>query len=319
MVHSAGWPLDSTTSGGGYLYHAENQQIVVGLIIDLNYANPHLSPFDEFQRYKHHPVISQYLSGGKRVSYGARAIAKGGLNSLPKMTFNGGMLVGCDAGTLNFAKIKGNHTAMKSGMLAAETIFTALSQGDTGGKDLTDFASAFKNSWLYDELYRSRNFGPALHKFGTFWGGAFNTIEQNWFGGKLPFTLKDDSLDHAQLKLASEASPINYQKPDNVLSFDRLSSVYLSNTNHEEEQPCHLKLKDASIPINVNLPKYNEPAQRYCPAGVYEIVQDENNEPKFQINAQNCIHCKTCDIKDPSQNITWVTPEGAGGPNYPNM
>ena len=319
VVHSAGWPLDNTTSGGGYLYHAENQQIVVGLIIDLNYANPHLSPFDEFQRYKHHPVISQYLSGGKRVSYGARAIAKGGLNSLPKMTFNGGMLVGCDAGTLNFAKIKGNHTAMKSGMLAAETIFTALSQGDTGGKDLTDFASAFKNSWLYDELYRSRNFGPALHKFGTFWGGAFNTIEQNWFGGKLPFTLKDDSLDHAQLKLASEASPINYQKPDNVLSFDRLSSVYLSNTNHEEEQPCHLKLKDASIPINVNLPKYNEPAQRYCPAGVYEIVQDENNEPKFQINAQNCIHCKTCDIKDPSQNITWVTPEGAGGPNYPNM
>ena len=319
VVHSAGWPLDNTTSGGGYLYHAENQQIVVGLIIDLNYANPHLSPFDEFQRYKHHPVISQYLSGGKRVSYGARAIAKGGLNSLPKMTFNGGMLVGCDAGTLNFAKIKGNHTAMKSGMLAAETIFTALSQGDTGGKDLTDFASAFKNSWLYDELYRSRNFGPALHKFGTFWGGAFNTIEQNWFGGKLPFTLKDDSLDHAQLKLASEASPINYQKPDNVLSFDRLSSVYLSNTNHEEEQPCHLKLKDASIPISVNLPKYNEPAQRYCPAGVYEIVQDENNEPKFQINAQNCIHCKTCDIKDPSQNITWVTPEGAGGPNYPNM
>lgn len=319
VVHSAGWPLDNTTSGGGYLYHAENQQIVVGLIIDLNYANPHLSPFDEFQRYKHHPVISQYLSGGKRVSYGARAIAKGGLNSLPKMTFNGGMLVGCDAGTLNFAKIKGNHTAMKSGMLAAETIFTALSQGDTGGKDLTDFASAFKNSWLYDELYRSRNFGPALHKFGTFWGGAFNTIEQNWFGGKLPFTLKDDTLDHAQLKLASEASPINYQKPDNVLSFDRLSSVYLSNTNHEEEQPCHLKLKDASIPISVNLPKYNEPAQRYCPAGVYEIVQDENNEPKFQINAQNCIHCKTCDIKDPSQNITWVTPEGAGGPNYPNM
>ena len=319
VVHSAGWPLDNTTSGGGYLYHAENQQIVVGLIIDLNYANPHLSPFDEFQRYKHHPVISQYLGGGKRVSYGARAIAKGGLNSLPKMTFNGGMLVGCDAGTLNFAKIKGNHTAMKSGMLAAETIFTALSQGDTGGKDLTDFASAFKNSWLYDELYRSRNFGPALHKFGTFWGGAFNTIEQNWFGGKLPFTLKDDSLDHAQLKLASEASPINYQKPDNVLSFDRLSSVYLSNTNHEEEQPCHLKLKDASIPISVNLPKYNEPAQRYCPAGVYEIVQDENNEPKFQINAQNCIHCKTCDIKDPSQNITWVTPEGAGGPNYPNM
>ena len=319
VVHSAGWPLDNDTSGGGYLYHAENQQIVVGLIVDLNYSNPHLSPFEEFQRYKQHPVISQYLKGGKRVSYGARAIAKGGLNSLPKMSFNGGLLVGCDAGTLNFAKIKGNHTAMKSGMLAAETLFSALSQGDEGGNDLTSFAEAIKNSWLYDELYRSRNFGPALHKFGTFWGGAFNTLEQNWFGGKLPFTLKDDSLDHAQLKLAGEAPVIHYPKPDNVLSFDRLSSVYLSNTNHEEEQPCHLKLKDALIPISVNLPKYNEPAQRYCPAGVYEIVQDENSEPRFQINAQNCIHCKTCDIKDPAQNITWVTPEGAGGPNYPNM
>ncbi|WP_445768921.1 electron transfer flavoprotein-ubiquinone oxidoreductase [Rheinheimera sp.] len=319
VVHSAGWPLSQDTSGGGYLYHAENQQIVVGLIVDLNYSNPHLSPFDEFQRYKHHPVISQYLSGGKRVSYGARAIAKGGLNSLPKMTFNGGLLVGCDAGTLNFAKIKGNHTAMKSGMLAAETVFNALQQGKAGGDDLTDFAAALQNSWLYDELYRSRNFGPALHKFGTFWGGAFNTLEQNWFGGKLPFTLKDDSFDHAQLKLASEAPVITYNKPDNVLSFDRLSSVYLSNTNHEEEQPCHLKLKDSSIPVQVNLAKYNEPAQRYCPAGVYEIVEDDNNKPKFQINAQNCIHCKTCDIKDPSQNITWVTPEGAGGPNYPNM
>ncbi len=319
VVHSAGWPLTADTSGGGYLYHAENQQIVVGLIVDLNYSNPHLSPFEEFQRYKQHPVISQYLQQGKRVSYGARAIAKGGLNSLPKMSFNGGLLVGCDAGTLNFAKIKGNHTAMKSGMLAAETLFKALTEDDAGGQDLVSFADAIKQSWLYDELYRSRNFGPALHKFGTFWGGAYNTIEQNVFGGKLPFTLKDDNLDHAQLKLASEAPVINYPKPDNVLSFDRLSSVYLSNTNHEEEQPCHLKLKDSSIPVLSNLPKYNEPAQRYCPAGVYEIVQDENNEPKFQINAQNCIHCKTCDIKDPAQNITWVTPEGAGGPNYPNM
>ncbi|MDX1391166.1 MAG: electron transfer flavoprotein-ubiquinone oxidoreductase [Rheinheimera sp.] len=319
VVHSAGWPLSSDTSGGGYLYHAEGQQVVVGLIVDLNYSNPHLNPFEEFQRYKQHPVISQYLSGGKRVSYGARAITKGGLNSLPKMSFNGGLLVGCDAGTLNFAKIKGNHTAMKSGMLAAETLFAALAQDDAGGKDLTGFAAAIKQSWLYDELYRSRNFGPAMHKFGTFWGGAYNTLEQNWFGGKLPFTLKDDSFDYAQLKLASDAPKINYAKPDNVLSFDRLSSVYLSNTNHEEEQPCHLKLKDSSIPIAVNLPKYNEPAQRYCPAGVYEIVQNENNEPRFQINAQNCIHCKTCDIKDPAQNITWVTPEGGGGPNYPNM
>jgi electron-transferring-flavoprotein dehydrogenase len=319
VVHSAGWPLTEDTSGGGYLYHAEGQQVVVGLIVDLNYSNPHLSPFEEFQRYKQHPMISRHLQQGKRVSYGARAITKGGLNSLPKMSFKGGLLVGCDAGTLNFAKIKGNHTAMKSGMLAAETLFDALSQDDNGGLDLSAFATAIKNSWLYDELYRSRNFGPAMHKFGTFWGGAFNTIEQNWFGGKLPFTLKDDSLDHAQLKLISEAKLITYPKPDNILSFDRLSSVYLSNTNHEEEQPCHLKLKNSSIPITVNLPKYNEPAQRYCPAGVYEVVQDENNEPQFQINAQNCIHCKTCDIKDPAQNITWVTPEGAGGPNYPNM
>ena len=319
VVHSAGWPLTGDTSGGGYLYHAENQQIVVGLIVDLNYSNPHLSPFEEFQRYKQHPIIKAYLTGAKRVSYGARAIAKGGLNSLPKMSFNGGLLVGCDAGTLNFAKIKGNHTAMKSGMLAAETLFEALLANDEGGQDLTQFAEKINSSWLYDELYRSRNFGPALHKFGTFWGGAFNTLEQNWFGGKMPFTLKDDTQDYAQLKLASEAPVIHYAKPDNVISFDRLSSVYLSNTNHEEEQPCHLKLKDDSIPIKVNLAKFDEPAQRYCPAGVYEVVRDDENQPRFQINAQNCIHCKTCDIKDPSQNITWVTPEGAGGPNYPNM
>lgn len=320
VVHSAGWPLTKDTSGGGYLYHAENQQIVVGLIIDLNYSNPNINLFEEFQRYKQHPVLKQYLSGGKRVSYGARAITKGGLNSLPKMSFNGGLLVGCEAGTLNFAKIKGNHTAMKSGMLAAETLFAQLKHADNqGGKDLSQFADAVKNSWLYDELYRSRNFGPAMHKFGTFWGGAFNTLDQNWFGGKLPFTLKDNSLDYAQMKPSSEAVAINYPKPDNVISFDRLSSVYLSNTNHEEIQPCHLKLKDPSIPIAVNLALYNEPAQRYCPAGVYEVITDENNQPQFQINAQNCIHCKTCDIKDPSQNITWVTPEGGGGPNYPNM
>ncbi len=319
VVHSAGWPLANEASGGGYLYHADNQQIVVGLIIDLNYSNPHLDPFAEFQRYKQHPVIKQYLAEGKRVSYGARAIAKGGLNSLPKMSFNGGLLLGCDAGTLNFAKIKGNHTAMKSGMLAAETVFNALSGDDAGGKDLTEYASAIKQSWLYDELYRSRNFGPAMHKFGTFWGGVYNTIEQNWFGGKLPFTLTDNNLDHAQLKLASDTSKISYPKPDNILSFDRPTSVYLSNTNHEEEQPCHLKLTDPTIPVKVNLAKYDEPAQRYCPAGVYEIIEDDKQQPRLQINAQNCIHCKTCDIKDPSQNITWVTPEGAGGPNYPNM
>lgn len=318
VIHSAGWPLESDTNGGGYLYHAENNQVFVGLIIDLSYSNPHLSPFDEFQRYKHHPQISQYLAGGKRVSYGARAMAKGGLNSLPKMTMPGGLLVGCDAGTINYAKIKGNHTAMKSGMLAAEAIFEAISTGDEGGKDLTSFTDKIKASWLYDELYKTRNFGPVMHKFGTFVGGAYNTIDQNFFGGKLPFNFKDDSLDHAQLKLAADAPVINYPKPDNVLSFDKLSSVFISNTNHAEEQPCHLKLADASIPINVNLAKYAEPAQRYCPAGVYEIESTSEGD-KFVINSQNCIHCKTCDIKDPSQNITWVTPEGTGGPNYPNM
>ena len=318
VVHSAGWPLESDTNGGGYLYHAENNQVFVGLIIDLSYPNPHLSPFDEFQRYKHHPKISQYLSGGKRVSYGARAMAKGGYNSLPKMTMPGGLLVGCDAGTINFAKIKGNHTAMKSGMLAAEAIFEAIAAGDEGGKDLTAYTDKYKTSWLYEELYKTRNFGPAMHKFGTFMGGAYNTVDQNIFGGALPFNFKDDSLDHTQLKLAADAPIIHYAKPDNVLSFDKLSSVFLSNTNHEEVQPCHLKLADSNIPISVNLPKYAEPAQRYCPAGVYEVESTAEGD-KFIINAQNCIHCKTCDIKDPSQNITWVTPEGTGGPNYPNM
>ncbi len=318
VVHSAGWPLEKDTTGGGYLYHAENNQVFVGLIVDLNYSNPHLSPFDEFQRYKHHPKIAQYLEGGKRVSYGARAMAKGGFNSLPKMTMPGAVLVGCDAGTINFAKIKGNHTAMKSGMLAAESIFEALASGDEGGKELTSYTEKYQNSWLYDELYNTRNFGPAMHKFGTFLGGAYNTIDQNFFGGKLPFNLKDETLDHEQLKLAKDAPVINYPKPDNKLSFDKLSSVFLSNTNHEEEQPCHLKLADSSIPISVNLAKYAEPAQRYCPAGVYEVESTEEGD-KFVINSQNCVHCKTCDIKDPSQNITWVTPEGTGGPNYPNM
>ncbi|MBA6223970.1 MULTISPECIES: electron transfer flavoprotein-ubiquinone oxidoreductase [unclassified Colwellia] len=318
VVHSAGWPLEKDTNGGGYLYHAENNQVFVGLIVDLSYSNPHLSPFDEFQRYKHHPKIAQYLEGGKRVSYGARAMAKGGFNSLPKMTMPGAVLVGCDAGTINFAKIKGNHTAMKSGMLAAESIFDALLTGDEGGKDLTSFSEKYQNSWLYDELYKTRNFGPAMHKFGTFLGGAYNTVDQNFFGGKLPFNFKDDSLDHEQLKLAADVPVINYPKPDNKLSFDKLSSVFLSNTNHAEEQPCHLKLADSSIPIGVNLVKYGEPARLYCPAGVYEVESTTDGD-KFVINSQNCVHCKTCDIKDPSQNITWVTPEGTGGPNYPNM
>ncbi|MCW8108669.1 electron transfer flavoprotein-ubiquinone oxidoreductase [Alteromonas ponticola] len=317
VVHSAGWPLDSA-SGGSYLYHAEDNQVLVGLIVDLDYKNPYLSPFHEFQRLKHHPLFSQYLKGGKRVCYGARAITKGGLNSLPKMTFPGGLLVGCNAGTLNFAKIKGNHTAMKSGMLAAEAIFESLNEADSAPVEITSFSEKFKQSWVHEELYKSRNFGPAIHKFGNFWGGAFNTIEQNLFGGNMFVTLKDDTKDFAKMETVDAHEKISYPKPDGELSFDKLSSVFLSNTNHEEDQPCHLQLKDESIPIEVNLPKFDEPAQRYCPAGVYEVVE-EAGQPKFQINAQNCIHCKTCDIKDPSQNIRWVTPEGTGGPNYPNM
>lgn len=318
VIHGSGWPLGGGTSGGFFLYHSENNQAVVGLIVDLNYSNPYVSPFDEFQRMKHHPLIAQHLEGGKRVAYGARAITKGGFNALPKMHFPGGLLVGCNAGTLNFAKIKGTHTAMKSGMLAAEEIFAALQAGDTGGQDLTGYDARFQDSWVYAELQASRNFGPALHKFGSLMGGAFNFIDQNIFRGKLPVTLHDDHPDYAQLRPASEFSPIQYPKPDGKLSFDKLSSVFLSNTNHDEDQPSHLRLKDPTIPISKNLPMYAEPAQRYCPAGVYEVL-GEGAEARFQINAQNCVHCKTCDIKDPAQNITWVTPEGGGGPNYPNM
>lgn len=318
VVHGTGWPLDNDTHGGSFMYHAENNQVVVGLIIDLNYTNPHLSPFDEFQRMKHHHTFASVLEGGERIAYGARAIAKGGFHSLPKMHFPGGLLIGCDAGTLNFAKIKGNHTAMKSGMLAADAIIEALDQ-ESAPSDLVSFADKFKASWLYDELYQSRNFGPAMHKLGRIMGGAYNMIDQNIFSGSLPFTIKDEHQDHAQLKLASESQTISYPKPDGKLSFDKLSSVFLSNTNHEEVQPCHLQLKDSDIPIKVNLAKFDEPAQRYCPAGVYEVNENEQGEKLFVINSQNCIHCKTCDIKDPSQNITWVTPEGAGGPNYPNM
>ncbi|WP_430462524.1 electron transfer flavoprotein-ubiquinone oxidoreductase [Thalassolituus sp. LLYu03] len=316
VLHGAGWPLsESASSGGFFLYHAENNQVVVGLITDLSYSNPHVSPFDEFQRMKHHPVISQYLEGGKRVSYGARAITKGGLNCLPKMTFPGGLIVGCDAGTLNFAKIKGTHTAMKSGIVAAEELFKAIQAG-RANDEVTEFTTAFEASWAYEELHRSRNFGPAMHKFGTFLGGAFNYIDQNIF--PMPFTLHDTTADYAMLKPAAECPKINYPKPDGKLSFAKLDSVFIGNVNHAEDQPCHLKLKDASIPLAVNLVKWDEPAQRYCPAGVYEIIEDDNGK-RFQINSQNCVHCKTCDIKDPSQNITWVTPEGAGGPNYPNM
>ncbi len=318
VVHTAGWPLDDDNPGGSFLYHTENNQVVVGLIVDLSYSNPYLSPFDEFQRYKHHPVISQYLEGGTRVAYGARAISKGGYNSLPKMVFPGGALVGCDLGTLNFAKIKGNHTAMKSGMLAAEAAADAIIQGREGGDELTAYVDAFKASWLYEDLFTSRNFGAAIHKYGALLGGAFNYIDQNIFGGKIPFTLRDTTPDYAKLKLASDSKKISYPKPDGKLSFDKLSSVFLSNTAHEANQPCHLVLTDASIPLGNNLSMYDEPAQRYCPAGVYEIVEDSEGK-RFQINAENCVHCKTCDIKDPAQNINWVAPEGTGGPNYPNM
>ncbi|MEF8717726.1 MAG: electron transfer flavoprotein-ubiquinone oxidoreductase [Candidatus Accumulibacter necessarius] len=319
VVHGAGWPLsEHGATGGSFLYHLEDCQVAVGLIADLNYANPYLSPFEEFQRFKLQTGIRQYLEGGKRLSYGARAITKGGLNSLPKQTFPGGLLLGCDAGTLNFAKIKGAHTAMKSGTLAAETVAAALQAGDAGRGDLVAYAEAFKGSWLYAELYRARNFGPALHKFGTFLGGAFNWLQQNLFGGRMFFTLKDKTSDHQQLAPAASCQQIAYARPDGQLTFDRLSSVFVSNTAHEEEQPVHLQLLDSTKAIAINFREYASPEQRYCPAGVYEIVE-ESAGPRLQINASNCLHCKTCDIKDPTQNIRWVAPEGGGGPNYPNM
>ncbi|WP_079551889.1 electron transfer flavoprotein-ubiquinone oxidoreductase [Vreelandella subglaciescola] len=318
ILHGSGWPLDSKTHGGWFLYHGENSQVMVGLIMDLSYQNPWLSPFDEFQRMKHHPVLAKHLDGGKRVAYGARALTKGGLNCLPKMTFPGGLLIGCDAGTLNFAKIKGLHTAMKSGMIAAETVFDAIAAGDEGGQELTTFTEKWEQSWAYAELKESASFGPAIHKYGTVVGGAYNFVDQLFGGGKLP-NIRDATPDYATLKPAAEFEKIDYPKPDGKLSFDILSSVFLSNTNHEEDQPCHLKLDDPAVPIRDNLPEYAEPAQRYCPAGVYEVVEDDDGKPQFQINFQNCVHCKTCDIKDPAQNITWVAPEGGGGPNYPNM
>ncbi|SBS33844.1 Electron transfer flavoprotein-ubiquinone oxidoreductase [Marinomonas spartinae] len=317
VVHTAGWPLGKEAGGGGFLYHLENNQVSIGLIVDLNYKNPFLSPYEEFQKYKHHPLIAKHLKGAKRVAYGARAIVKGGWASLPSMSFPGGLLIGCDAGTLNPAKIKGTHTAMKSGMIAAELLFKAL-QSEHPEKELSQYNDEVKASWLGKELEQARNFVPAMHKFGTFLGGAYNWLDQSIFSGSLPFTFKDMTPDYACTELASKHQPIAYPKPDGKLSFDKLSSVFLSNTNHEENQLCHLQLKDADVPIKENLPKYSEPAQRYCPAGVYEVVQ-QDEESVFQINSQNCIHCKTCDIKDPSQNIRWVTPEGSGGPNYPNM
>lgn len=318
VMHTAGWPLsEHGATGGGFLYHLDDEQVVVGLVADLSYSNPYLSPFDEFQRYKHHPAIAKHLEGGERVAYGARAISKGGLQSQPTMYFAGGLLVGDDAGTLNFAKIKGTHTAMKSGMVAAECLAAALGRGEAHAA-LADFEQAYRESWAYKELYVQRNFGPAQHKWGNLLGSAYAFIDINLAGGHLPWTLRDPTPDHACLQKASSVTPIKYPKPDGKLSFDKLSSVFLSNTNHEEDQPCHLQLADSSVPITKNLPEFAEPAQRYCPAGVYEVVEVEG-QAQFQINAQNCVHCKTCDIKDPAQNITWVVPEGGGGPNYPNM
>jgi electron-transferring-flavoprotein dehydrogenase len=318
VIHSMGWPLSETkTGGGGFLYHIEDNQVALGLITDLNYKNPYLSPFEEMQRWKHHPEIAKYLKGGTRISYGARAINKGGLQAIPKLHFPGGVFSGCEAGFMNVAKIKGSHTAMKTGMLASESIFDALKAG-TANTDLSEYAQHFRNSWVFDELYSARNVGPFLHKYGNTIGGALTFLDQSIFKGKMPFTLQDSEPDY-KLALAKDCKEIQYPKPDGVISFDRLSSVFVSNTMHEEDQPCHLKLSNTDTPIKENLPKYAEPAQRYCPAGVYEVVKGDDGESKFVINGQNCVHCKTCDIKDPAQNITWTAPEGAGGPNYPNM
>ena len=319
ILHNVGWPLGRVSSPGmgSFLYHQENNQVALGIIVDLGYRNPHLSPYDELQRLKHHPLFADVLRGGRRVSYGARAVVKGGLQALPKLTVPGAVIVGDDAGFLNMLKIKGTHTAMKSGMLAAESVFDALARGEAH-TPLDDFRQRVDESWLGQELRQVRNIGPALHKFGTLFGMAYTFLDQNIARGRMPFTLKDSTPDHDTLLPADKAPRIDYPKPDGVLSFDKLSSVFLSNTNHEEDQPCHLTLTDSETPIRDNLPRYDEPAQRYCPAGVYEVVEDAG-EPRFQINAQNCVHCKTCDIKDPAQNITWVTPEGAGGPNYGNM
>jgi electron-transferring-flavoprotein dehydrogenase len=316
VVHTAGWPLDSETYGGSFLYHAENNQVAIGFVVGLGYTNPYLSPFEEFQRYKQHPAIRAFLEGGKRVAYGARAITAGGLQSLPELAFPGGCLIGDDAGFLNASRIKGSHAAIKSGMLAAEAAHEALAAGRAGDA-LSAYPEAFRQSWLFDELYRARNFKPWMSK-GLYLGSMMVGIDQIVFAGKAPWTLRHDHADHETLKKKSEVQPIAYPKPDGVISFDRLTDLSFSNTNHGEDQPAHLTLEDAAVPVNVNLEQFGGPEQRYCPAGVYEFVNTDSS-PRLQINAQNCVHCKTCDIKDPTQNIVWVTPEGGGGPNYPNM
>jgi len=322
VIHSQGWPI-ADMAGGGFIYHQENNQVAIGLVVPLEYENPHLSPFDEMQRYKTHPAVKAILEGGRRVSYGARAINKGGLQSVPRLHFPGGALIGCSAGFVNFPRIKGTHNAMKSGMLAAESAFGAIVSGSAGEVELTDYETAYKDSWIMKDLHKVRNAHPAFHKFGAFWGTVYTGIDL-WLnslglGFLFPWTLKHGKADNLVTKKAKDCKSIDYPKPDGVFSFDKLTSVFLSNTNHEEDQPIHLKLQDETVPVSVNLKDFDGPEQRFCPAGVYEFVGEENDEKRLQINAQNCVHCKTCDIKDYTQNINWVVPEGGGGPNYPNM
>ena len=321
VIHTAGWPLENDTYGGSFCYHLEDNLVAIGFVVGLGYTNPYLSPYEEFQRYKTHPAIRTYLEGGKRISYGARAINAGGLQSLPKLIFPGGCLIGDDAGFLNASRIKGSHAAIKSGMLAADAVFESVRKGRTGD-ELNDYPVAFEGSWLHEELHRARNFKPWMAK-GLLMGTLMFGIDQVLLRGRAPWTLSHHGPDHESLKSKTECEPIVYPKADGVITFDRLSSVFISNTNHNEDQPAHLTLKDASVPVKVNLELYDAPEQRYCPAGVYEIVRDDDGKggttARLQINAQNCVHCKTCDIKDPTQNIVWVTPEGGGGPNYPNM
>ncbi|MGM0559532.1 MAG: electron transfer flavoprotein-ubiquinone oxidoreductase [Pseudomonadota bacterium] len=320
VLHSSGWPMDDKTWGGSFIYHLENNQAYIGYVVGLDYQNPHLSPFHEFQRFKLHPAIKSMLKGAKRISYGARALNEGGYQSVPKLAFPGGALIGCTAGFLNVPKIKGSHTAMKTGMMAADSIAERMAGGDEGYGTLDNYEETYRNSWVHDELHKARNLRPATARWGMTLGMLYGGIDLKLFGGRLPWTLHHKHQDHETLKPADQMPKIDYPKPDNEITFDRLSSVFISNTNHEEDQPVHLKLKDESIPIEHNLPLYDEPAQRYCPAGVYEVVRDDDgSNPRFVINAQNCVHCKTCDIKDPKQNIVWTTPEGGGGPNYPNM
>ncbi|MBI4183395.1 MAG: electron transfer flavoprotein-ubiquinone oxidoreductase [Proteobacteria bacterium] len=317
VVHSFGWPLDSRTYGGAFIYHLENNQVAVGFVVGLDYWNPHLSPFEEMQRFKTHPAIRPTFEGGERRCYGARAISEGGLQALPRLVFPGGALLGCSAGVINVPKVKGTHNAMKTGMLAAEAAFAALRSGSAGGDELAAYTESFRRSWAYKELKEVRNCRPAFH-WGLALGTLYTGIELNLLRGRAPWTLRHRE-DHKSLRKAAEAPKIEYPKPDGKITFDRLSSVYLANVSHEEDQPVHLRLADPEIPIRVNLAEYDAPEQRYCPAGVYEIVRDVAGEPRLQINATNCVHCKTCDIKDPAQNINWVVPEGGGGPNYPNM